>query len=139
VGIYIAAAIITPTPDIMTLNLMALPMLVLYEICIWLAWFDRKKNRDIERREEAELREKRKQWLIQDELKKDDHHEVDEAENVDEAGDHGWHDDYHHNPELYHDPYHHGLPEDEEWAQPDDAVVGDKADTESKDDNDKKS
>jgi sec-independent protein translocase protein TatC len=136
VAIYISAAIITPTPDIMTLNLMAVPMLVLYEICIWLAWFDRKKNRDIERREEAELREKRKQWLIQDQQKKDDHHEEEEAEEVDESGDHGWHDDYHHNPELYHDPYHHGLPHDEEWVQPDDAAVGDETVEKPKDDTD---
>ena len=50
-AIYIAAAVITPTPDIMTLNLMALPMLLLYEICIWLAWFDRKKAREQEARE----------------------------------------------------------------------------------------
>jgi sec-independent protein translocase protein TatC len=136
VAIYIAAAIITPTPDIMTLNLMALPMLVLYEICIWLAWFDRKKNRDIERREEAELREKRKQWLIQDQQKKEEHHEEEEAEHADESGDHGWHDDYHHNPELYHDPYHHGLPHDEEWVQPDDAAVGDETVEKPKDDTD---
>jgi sec-independent protein translocase protein TatC len=136
VAIYISAAIITPTPDIMTLNLMAVPMLVLYEICIWLAWFDRKKNRDIERREEAELREKRKQWLIQDQQKKEDHHEEEEAEEVDESGDHGWHDDYHHNPELYHDPYHHGLPHDEEWVQPDDAAVGDETVEKPKDDTD---
>lgn len=128
VAIYISAALITPTPDIMTLNLMALPMLVLYEICIWLAWFDRKKNRDAERREEEELRERRKQWLIQDQQAKDEHPAEDEPEDVEEAGDHGWHDDYHHDPELYHDPYHHGLPEDEEWAQPDDAVVGDESD-----------
>jgi|694.fasta_scaffold111812_1 sec-independent protein translocase protein TatC len=136
VAIYIAAALITPTPDIMTLNLMAVPMLVLYEICIWLAWFDRKKNRDMERREEAELREKRKQWLIQDQQKKEDHHEEEEAEEVDESGDHGWHDDYHHNPELYHDPYHHGLPHDEDWVQPDDAAVGDEAVEKPEDDTD---
>lgn len=142
VAIYIAAALITPTPDIMTLNLMALPMLVLYEICIWLAWFDRKKNRDVERREEEELRERRKQWLIQDQQTKEDHDDLaDGHEDVEEAGDHGWHDDYHHDPELYHDPYQHGLPSDEEWAQPDDAVVGDESSEKPKDDldNDKKS
>ncbi len=140
-AIYIAAALITPTPDIMTLNLMALPMLFLYEICIWLAWFDRKKNREAELREEEELKERRKQWLIQDEHAGDDSHDADHPENVEEHGDHGWHDDYHHNPELYHDPYHHGLPEDEEWAQPDDAVVGDESAEKPKDDsnNDKKS
>ena len=46
VAIFILAAFITPTPDIMTLCLMALPMILLYECCIWLAWLDRKKQRD---------------------------------------------------------------------------------------------
>ena len=54
VAIFIAAAIITPTPDIPTMLLMAGPMVLLYEICIWLAWFDRRKNR---MREEEEARE----------------------------------------------------------------------------------
>jgi len=43
-AIFITAAVITPTPDAMTLLLMALPMILLYEICIWLAWFERKKD-----------------------------------------------------------------------------------------------
>lgn len=36
--IFILAAIITPTPDIMTLMAMGLPMYLLYESCIWIAW-----------------------------------------------------------------------------------------------------
>jgi len=133
-AIYIAAAVITPTPDIMTLNLMAIPMLVLYEICIWLAWLDRKKQRNQERREEEEMRERRKQWLIQaesDEKAVDleghevGHHGDEDHEAAEEPGDDGWHDHYNHDPELYHDPYQHGLPDDEEWIQPEDAVVGD--------------
>jgi sec-independent protein translocase protein TatC len=36
--IFILATIITPTPDILTLVAMAMPMLVLYESCIWIAW-----------------------------------------------------------------------------------------------------
>jgi len=36
--IFILATIITPTPDILTLVAMALPMIVLYESCIWIAW-----------------------------------------------------------------------------------------------------
>ena len=57
VAIFIAAAVLTPTPDVPTQCLMAAPMIVLYEICIWLAWYDRKKNRKAEEqaaREEAE-------------------------------------------------------------------------------------
>ncbi len=36
--IFILATIITPTPDILTLVAMALPMCLLYESCIWIAW-----------------------------------------------------------------------------------------------------
>ena len=37
--IFIIASIITPTPDILTLIAMGLPMCLLYESCIWIAWF----------------------------------------------------------------------------------------------------
>jgi sec-independent protein translocase protein TatC len=37
--IFILATIITPTPDILTLLAMGLPMCLLYESCIWIAWF----------------------------------------------------------------------------------------------------
>jgi sec-independent protein translocase protein TatC len=36
--IFVLATIITPTPDILTLVAMALPMCLLYESCIWIAW-----------------------------------------------------------------------------------------------------
>ncbi|MEI6655674.1 MAG: twin-arginine translocase subunit TatC [Verrucomicrobiota bacterium] len=45
VAIFVAAAILTPTPDALTMTMMATPMLVLYEICIWLAWWDVRKAR----------------------------------------------------------------------------------------------
>ncbi|MEO7098677.1 MAG: twin-arginine translocase subunit TatC [Luteolibacter sp.] len=54
VAIFIAAAVLTPTPDIPTMLLMASPMIILYEVCIWLAYFDQKKNR---LKEEEEARE----------------------------------------------------------------------------------
>jgi sec-independent protein translocase protein TatC len=36
--IFILATVITPTPDILTLVALALPMCLLYESCIWIAW-----------------------------------------------------------------------------------------------------
>lgn len=36
--IFILATIITPTPDILTLLALGLPMCLLYESCIWIAW-----------------------------------------------------------------------------------------------------
>lgn len=44
IAILVIAAVITPTPDAFTLMLLAGPMIVLYEICIWLAFFIRKKE-----------------------------------------------------------------------------------------------
>src|SRR5881396_3685873 len=44
--IFILAAIIAPTPDLVTLIAMALPMSLLYESCIWVAWLmERRKSR----------------------------------------------------------------------------------------------
>jgi len=61
VAIFVAAAVLTPTPDIMTLSLMALPMIVLYEICIWLAWFDRRKQ---QRADEEDARERAARYAL---------------------------------------------------------------------------
>jgi sec-independent protein translocase protein TatC len=45
--IFVLATIITPTPDILTLVAMALPMCLLYESCIWIAWLmERRKSRN---------------------------------------------------------------------------------------------
>jgi len=44
--IFILAAIIAPTPDLLTLLAMATPMALLYESCIWIAWImERRKAR----------------------------------------------------------------------------------------------
>src|SRR3989449_9899584 len=42
--IFILATIITPTPDVLTLVAMSLPMVVLYESCIWIAWFMKRRQ-----------------------------------------------------------------------------------------------
>ena len=42
--IFILATIITPTPDILTLIAMGLPMCLLYESCIWIAWFMQRRS-----------------------------------------------------------------------------------------------
>jgi sec-independent protein translocase protein TatC len=44
--IAIVAAVITPTQDMLTLSLLAVPMYVLYEICIWLAYYMQKKDKE---------------------------------------------------------------------------------------------
>ncbi len=53
-AIVIISAIVTPTPDAFTLLLLAAPMIVLYELSIWLAWFDARKAKKREEAEETE-------------------------------------------------------------------------------------
>ncbi|HUF63723.1 MAG TPA: twin-arginine translocase subunit TatC [Verrucomicrobiales bacterium] len=48
------AALITPTPDVITLSFLAGPMLILYEITIWIAWFVSRRRRLRDAAEEAE-------------------------------------------------------------------------------------
>ena len=57
-AIFVIAAVITPTPDMMTLSLLAVPMCILYEICIWLSYFHEKKVAKMEAAEEAERMER---------------------------------------------------------------------------------
>ncbi len=45
VAIAIFAAVVTPTPDPFTMLVLAGPLYVLYETCIWLAYFMEKKDR----------------------------------------------------------------------------------------------
>ncbi len=52
--IFTVAAIITPTPDAPTLCLLAVPMVILYEFCIWMAFFMDRKRKRLEAEEEAE-------------------------------------------------------------------------------------
>ena len=42
--IFILATIIAPTPDVLTMISMAMPMCLLYESCIWLTWFLRRRE-----------------------------------------------------------------------------------------------
>ena len=47
--IFVVAAIITPTSDMLTLLLMGGPMCLLYEICIGIAWFMRDRSQNSEK------------------------------------------------------------------------------------------
>jgi sec-independent protein translocase protein TatC len=114
-AIFVAAAVLTPTPDVFTLLLMALPMIILYEACIWLAWFDRRKNRMME---EQEAREREERRLLhpepepaetsESETPVDPWHEYEYPQHdyhANETGDDGWKDeypqqDYHDDPKL---------------------------------------
>lgn len=45
IAIFITAAIITPTPDIFNMTVMAIPMFFLYELSIWVSMLSRRKRR----------------------------------------------------------------------------------------------
>ena len=42
--LFIFATIISPTPDVLTMVAMALPLCLLYESCIWITWFVKRKE-----------------------------------------------------------------------------------------------
>jgi sec-independent protein translocase protein TatC len=118
-AIFVAAAIITPTPDALTLGLMAGPMILLYEICIWLAYFDERKARRKEE-EEAREREERRANLIASkpdgtsrdggDSGDDDPPPATDLETHYEAGDSGWNEE---TPVDPHDSgWHTEVPED---------------------------
>lgn len=89
VAIFVAAAILTPTPDVLTLSLMAAPMVVLYEICIWLAWFLSRKERLREEREKQE-RQAYLASLPAPETTDDEPPNPDGDHDSPDAGDTGW-------------------------------------------------
>lgn len=119
----IVSAILTP-PDVMTLILLAGPLIVLYEICIWIAWFI-ESQREKAKQEEEDHRQKRLSELhskaaadLSDEEKAELHaHEIvqyeaehaemddevthagyddpEDEEDKDEDHDESWHDDHH--------------------------------------------
>jgi Tat protein translocase TatC len=47
VGICVVSAVIAPSPDVFTLGLISVPLYLLYEICIWLAWWLDKRDRKL--------------------------------------------------------------------------------------------
>jgi sec-independent protein translocase protein TatC len=124
IAILVIAAILTPTPDIFTLVLMALPMIFLYEVCIWLAFLDHRKSLREEEQEERERRERMERLLLDREPEPayaghyhddhPDHHAPSDHDShghppYHEPGDDGWHEEY-----PQHDPHHDEPPRFEE-------------------------
>ena len=130
-AIFCIAAIITPTPDAFTLCLLAGPMVILYEICIWLAFFLERKTA---RREAAEEKERMERMLEikkrREELGIDDDDDDDDGGGGgggggDDGGGDSGHDPYHHphhDEHGYdHDAEHDHDPEDYHYHTDDDA------------------
>lgn len=108
-AIFVIAAIITPTPDAPTLSLLAVPMVILYEICIWLSFFHEKKVKRMEAEEEAERMER----LLSSSDDDPDDHDPDDHDPDD-------HDPHDHDPDD-HGLYDHDIPDhDFSYMDPDD-------------------
>ena len=91
VAITLFAAIITPTPDILTLMLMSGPLYVLYGVCVTLAYFMEKKDKEAYPEYYAELEKDQKElekestddwdnenynpWFSEDEKDEDDEYQ----------------------------------------------------------------
>jgi sec-independent protein translocase protein TatC len=98
-AIVIISAIVTPTPDAFTLMLLALPMIVLYELSIWMAWFDARKAK---KQEEAEETARLNRLLAMPSTPTnhaDSHHDDDDFP---EDSTTSIHDDYHAHEEIDH-------------------------------------
>jgi hypothetical protein len=65
------AAVITPTADALTMGLLAVPMYLLYEICIWLAWWLEKRDRQLYPEYYKEQDEAEKQVEVSDDWDND--------------------------------------------------------------------
>ena len=99
-AIFVIAALITPTPDALTLCLLAVPMVLLYEICIWLAYFHEKKEKRLEEEEnssrmksllappDSDADEGKEEDFDDDHLKEDDFDEEDDDDYLDYPGEH---------------------------------------------------
>jgi sec-independent protein translocase protein TatC len=92
-AIFVVAAIITPTPDAFTLCLLAVPMVILYEICIWLAYAAHRKQQRTEAAEQAANRAR---------LAADPHATEPETGETEDAGEPA---DPAAAPDFVHDPY----------------------------------
>ncbi|MCB1090960.1 MAG: twin-arginine translocase subunit TatC, partial [Verrucomicrobiae bacterium] len=127
VVILIAAAILTP-PDVFTLALLGGPLILLYEICIWIAWAierSREKTR-LAAEQEKEARYARLLGTSPDELSEEEQaerlrlereqYEREHAHLYEEDQSHIEHDPYGHPVDSNHDeswsvdPYHHDDP-----------------------------
>lgn len=93
----VLAGIISPTPDLFMLFLFALPIMALFEICIWIVWFLEKRRGT---QEETEARSSQESRAVPPVVypPEDDHHGYQDDH-------HGYHDEYHDEHGNYRDPH----------------------------------
>ena len=138
-AIVVIAALITPTPDVATLAFLAVPMILLYEMCIWLSYFHKRKQREQELREREELRQQilaappafatsrddEDYWHDEH----DEHHDSDYHADGESEYDSDHHNPYHHHDDGYDDHSDIGADVHSEDDAPHDGDEGDEDDT----------
>jgi sec-independent protein translocase protein TatC len=60
--ILILAAFIAPTPDPVTFLMLGLPIILLYEACIWIVWLIDRRRRKREEEERERLEREDEEW-----------------------------------------------------------------------------
>ncbi len=93
ITILVVAAIITPTGDAPTLLMLAGPMYILYEICIWLAYFSNKKDLAKETEDSAKMKSYHERQALED--KTEDHNDDPQHGHHDDEDSHLQHNDPH--------------------------------------------
>ncbi|MEZ0385989.1 MAG: twin-arginine translocase subunit TatC, partial [Verrucomicrobium sp.] len=87
--IAVVAAVITPTQDALTLGLLAVPMYLLYEICIWLAYYMEKKDRQLYPEYYKEMDEEAKEVAVADDWDNENYNPWSDGNSDDEEEDNG--------------------------------------------------
>lgn len=100
-AIFVIAALITPTPDAFTLCLLAGPMVILYEICIWLALLLERKTA----RREAEEERERLDRMLEIRKRKEELGDAGGSEAGQDTPE--WEESEHDPYDQDHDPHHH--------------------------------
>lgn len=90
IAITLFAAIITPTPDVLTLMLMSGPLYVLYAICVWLAYFMEKKDREEHPEYYAELEKDAAAVEVTDDWDREDYNPWSTSDDNEDDDDEGY-------------------------------------------------
>ena len=120
--ILAASAILTPTGDMLTMSMLAGPMIIMYEACIWLAVLHEKKERQREEAERAQDMSRRAALVgvasVQARPSSSDPHpeppsdpyHASDPYHHDHHSQYGQHGEHGHGHDSHHDPDHHWHP-----------------------------
>ncbi len=125
--IVVVAAVITPTGDAATLSALAVPMIIMYEACIWIGRWMEKKQAQREEAERVEEEKRRAQFVserqtrgVQAALPEESSTTADPTPEDEHSHGH----DPHHDDPYHQDEYHRQQHEDSAHASQEDLIHG---------------